>query len=92
MMASIPDIPQFGLAKCVLTPSWYRRANLLTDTSSTRFLDCARFSDFTIVCDGYEFKVHKVILCADSHYFERLCTGSFRVGQHFWCFFEDQIG
>ena len=50
----------------------------LTDTSPTRFLETSEFSDFTIVCEEYEFKTHKLVLCAESHYFWKLCKGHFK--------------
>ncbi|EME79922.1 uncharacterized protein MYCFIDRAFT_80991, partial [Pseudocercospora fijiensis CIRAD86] len=36
-----------------------------------------KFSDFIIVCDGKEYKVHRFIICAHSEYFKRVCTSAF---------------
>ncbi|KAM0716713.1 hypothetical protein Q7P37_008158 [Cladosporium fusiforme] len=41
-------------------------------------LESGIFSDLTITCQGYEFRVHKVILCAQSEYFRKLLTGPFK--------------
>jgi BTB/POZ domain len=43
-----------------------------------RLLRNANFSDFTIKCRQYTFRVHKVVLCNFSGYFDRLCNGAFR--------------
>jgi BTB/POZ domain len=49
----------------------------------TRSLYTGEFADFKIVCEPYEFKAHKLVLCAESKYFHRLCTGSFRASQNY---------
>lgn len=38
-----------------------------------------RFSDMTLVCDGHEFKVHKVVVCSQSPVLAAAVTGSFKV-------------
>ncbi|KAK3718337.1 hypothetical protein LTR37_005150 [Vermiconidia calcicola] len=40
-----------------------------------------RFSDFTIVCEDQEFKVHRCFICAQSKWFERCCSGIFEEGK-----------
>ena len=36
-------------------------------------------ADFRITCGQREFIVHKMIICADSHYFKSVCKGNFEV-------------
>lgn len=43
------------------------------DPKWDQFLSTGEFSDFTIVCGGSEWKVHRVILCAQSQYFRVIC-------------------
>jgi len=46
-----------------------------------QFLSTGDFSDFTIVCGDREFKVHRVVLCAQSRYFRAACKEeSFKEG------------
>jgi BTB/POZ domain len=37
------------------------------------------FADFTITCGDKEFKVHRAILCVNSHFFQSVCTLPFQV-------------
>ncbi|KAI9708215.1 MAG: hypothetical protein M1820_004169 [Bogoriella megaspora] len=39
--------------------------------------DCNDLSDFTVTCSGRKWRVHKLVLCAQSSYFQKLCTGEF---------------
>src|SRR5580700_10812703 len=39
-------------------------------------------SDFTIICQGVEFKVHKAIICPESSFFRAACTNDFKVRRH----------
>ena len=41
------------------------------------YLNDERFSDFTIVCEGTEHKVHRCFIAAHSKWFERACSGMF---------------
>ena len=43
-----------------------------------RFLDTGKHSDFIIECGGHEMKVHKILLCAKSDFFDRLCASPFQ--------------
>ncbi len=42
----------------------------------SKLLELEELSDFTIRCNDVEFKVHKLILCAQSEYFKVLCIGN----------------
>ncbi|KAI4906363.1 hypothetical protein J4E90_010582 [Alternaria incomplexa] len=35
------------------------------------------WSDFTVIAGGSEFRVHRVKLCKESHYFKAVCSGGF---------------
>ena len=43
------------------------------------YLNDGRFSDFTIVCEDKEFKVHRCFISAHSKYFEKACGGMLEV-------------
>ena len=43
------------------------------------YLNNDKFSDFTIVCEDKEFKVHRCFISVHSKYFERCCDGMFEV-------------
>lgn len=49
--------------------------------AAKEYLNDEKFSDFTIVCEGQEFKVHRCFIAAHSPYFKRCCTGMFEVSQ-----------
>ncbi|KAL9598110.1 MAG: hypothetical protein Q9179_004035 [Wetmoreana sp. 5 TL-2023] len=40
--------------------------------------DAGQFTDFTIICKEQEFKCHKVIVCAQSKFFEAACSNGFK--------------
>ncbi|KAK5054477.1 hypothetical protein LTR84_001368 [Exophiala bonariae] len=42
-----------------------------------QMLESQRFSDFKIVCRGYEFNVHRAVLCVSSPVLLVTCTGGF---------------
>ena len=42
-----------------------------------------KHTDFTITCHGREWRVHKVILCAHSDFFDHACAGPFTVSTVF---------
>jgi hypothetical protein len=46
---------------------------------SSYFKD-GKFSDFTFLCDGKEYHVHRCFIAPQSRYFERAFTGMFREG------------
>ncbi|KAL2006817.1 hypothetical protein VTN00DRAFT_9485 [Thermoascus crustaceus] len=50
------------------------------DPKWDQFLSTGEFSDFTIVCGDSEWKVHRVILCAQSQYFRVICKECYREG------------
>jgi BTB/POZ domain len=52
-----------------------------TNIGVTRSLYSGEFADFLIICKPYEFKTHRVVLCAESKYFQTLCAGSFKVSR-----------
>lgn len=43
------------------------------------FLESGHFTDFTIKCQGYEWKVHKVIISAECGFFRKICQSNFKV-------------
>ncbi|KAL2002768.1 hypothetical protein VTN02DRAFT_5986 [Thermoascus thermophilus] len=46
------------------------------------FLYTGMYSNFTIVCGGSEWKVHRVILCAQSPYFQKICKECYQEGEN----------
>ncbi len=40
-----------------------------------------KYSDFVIECGNQSFRVHKVIICALSEYFDKVCCGEFMVSE-----------
>lgn len=59
---------------------------MATLRTSAKFRDAARdylhdeqFSDFTIVCEQKEFKVHRCFISAHSPFFKKCCSGMFEV-------------
>jgi hypothetical protein len=83
MASLVPKAVLDGLFKCVMILLWLPSCNLwyelLTILRLYRFYTSGKFADFEIYCHGHVFKVHKIIICASSKYFEALCGGSFRV-------------
>lgn len=47
--------------------------------TSSRLRREDKFSDFVISCKGREWRVHRLILPANSTFFEKLCCGTFKV-------------
>lgn len=81
-MESVPTIPHVGLAKYAVVDTPRSQSDPQdTHVSYTRFLESGEFADFAILCGPYEFKTHKLVLCAESRYFQKLCTGPFKVSQ-----------
>ena len=83
MASLVPRTVLDGLLKCVMILLWLPSCSLwyalLTMLRLYRFYASGKFADFEICCHGHVFKVHKIIICASSKYFEALCGGSFRV-------------
>jgi hypothetical protein len=50
-------------------------------TSKIRYYKDERFSDFTIACEGREFKVHRCFIAAHSKFFDKACSGMFTESQ-----------
>ncbi|KAJ5638621.1 hypothetical protein N7528_001011 [Penicillium herquei] len=48
------------------------------------------FSDLTLVCEGHEFKVHKVLICSQIEAIHAACTGNFQEAQTGVYEFEDE--
>ena len=36
-------------------------------------------SDFTVSCQGHDFKVHKLVICPSSNFFKAVCTGKLKL-------------
>ncbi len=51
--------------------------------SQLKQLQTGDFSDFKIVCRNKEFRVHRVVICAESEFFDAMCKGKFKVRQSF---------
>ncbi|KAI4176237.1 MAG: hypothetical protein LQ348_006027 [Seirophora lacunosa] len=43
-----------------------------------QYRDQGRLTDLTIICNGHEFRCHKLIVCAQSSFFEAACTSGFQ--------------
>lgn len=56
---------------------------LLTRNIDSAFAS-AKYSDFTIHCGDRAWKVHKLIICSQSEYFQRLCDGAFEVSIYWY--------
>jgi BTB/POZ domain len=78
-MASTSLVHRVGLGKYVLAATRLPKCRSQTNSSCTRFLHSGDFTDFTIICGTYRFKVHKLVLCAESKFFRKMCTGPFKV-------------
>ena len=37
------------------------------------------YSDFAVTCAGRDFKVHRTIVCPESHFFQAISKGNFKV-------------
>jgi hypothetical protein len=83
MASLLPTAVLDSLFKCVMILLWLPGCSLwyalLTVLRLGRFYTSGKFADFEIYCHGHVFRVHKIIICASSKYFEALCGGSFRV-------------
>jgi hypothetical protein len=44
-----------------------------------KLLQSGDFSDFTILCRDQEFRVHRVVICAESDFFITMCKSAFKV-------------
>ena len=51
----------------------------ISAAKAPEMLRSGKFSDFTIICKNRQFKAHKVILCAESGFFDKCCEGNFSV-------------
>lgn len=47
---------------------------------ASSFFKDGKFSDFTILCDGKEYHVHRCFIAPQSKYFECACAGMFKEG------------
>lgn len=45
-----------------------------------RLYETRYFSDLTIVCGDREWKMHRSVVCFQSEFFMKACTGEFLVG------------
>lgn len=48
--------------------------------SDLKLLESGNFADVTVTCGDKSWKVHKIILCSRSKWFEKALTGGFKVG------------
>ncbi|KAI7534374.1 hypothetical protein KC331_g12600 [Hortaea werneckii] len=46
-----------------------------------RAFDSPKHADLTIICQGRQWKAHKVLLCAQSEWFEKSCTRCWKEGK-----------
>ncbi|KAI6815994.1 hypothetical protein KC340_g16499 [Hortaea werneckii] len=46
-----------------------------------RAFDSSDHTDFTIICQGRQWKAHKVVLCAQSEWFKKSCAECWKEGQ-----------
>lgn len=51
----------------------------IEDGDLPKFFLSGMFSDFELRHTIYTFKVHKIVVCAKSLYFEKLCGADFKV-------------
>lgn len=51
----------------------------LSQQGAYKMLNTGNFSEFTIVCGGRDFHVHRSIIYADSHFFKSVAHGKFKV-------------
>jgi BTB/POZ domain len=52
---------------------------MLKATNGLAQLMSGKYSDLNLVCQGTEFKVHKVIVCTQSPVIKAACDGEFQV-------------
>jgi hypothetical protein len=50
----------------------------ISQQGAYQLLSSGVFSDFTITCGERDFKVHRSIICADSHFFKSVADGKFK--------------
>src|ERR1700722_9054955 len=50
--------------------------------ANLRLLASGKSSDFTIICQDVEFKVHKAIICPESSFFRAACTKNSKARRH----------
>lgn len=46
-----------------------------------RYYTSGAFSDLVVVCNGVEYKVHKLVLCSQSDFFNKACGPNFKVSR-----------
>lgn len=56
-----------------IAPSYIQFAN------ASRCFESSKYSDATIHCGDQKFKVHKIVLCAQSKYFSKIFDGDWKV-------------
>jgi hypothetical protein len=56
-------------------------APFLGTTEFGRLFDSGEYSDLKLVCEGREFKVHKVVVCTQSPVLAAAVRGPFQVRQ-----------
>lgn len=49
------------------------------ETIMKNLLDKGKYSDLTISCEGIDFKVHRVVVCSQSSFFDAAVSSGFRV-------------
>ena len=50
--------------------------------ANLQLLASGKSSDFTIICQGVKFKVHKAIICRESSFFRAACAKKSKVRRH----------
>ena len=51
----------------------------VSSESGRSLLESGKYSDYTIVCNDREWRVHKAVVCVESVYFEAAAKGNFDV-------------
>ncbi|EXJ90367.1 hypothetical protein A1O1_03466, partial [Capronia coronata CBS 617.96] len=54
---------------------------LIAQAAYLQFLETGKYSDLVIECQGVEFKVHRVVVCAHSPMLDAACGGQFQEAQ-----------
>ena len=67
--------PQDAWRSCTLHRRILRMAGLSAD-ASLKLLQSGQFADFTVICEGKEIKVHRMIVCAQSREWSAACDGT----------------